>query len=56
VEATRPHTCEAFFIKGVEKRLCIADSTSTVSKHEQTLSGLTNILLARYPQLAPLTR
>ena len=56
VETARPNACEAFFIKGVEKRLCIADATSTVPKHEQTLSALTNILLQRYPQLAPLTR
>lgn len=56
VEAVRPNACEPFLIKGIQKRLCIADPTSTVPKHAQTLRTLTNILEQRYPQLAPLTR
>jgi hypothetical protein len=56
VEAVRPNACEPFLIKGVQKRLCIADPTSSVPKHLQTLGTLTHILEQRYPQLAPLTR
>ena len=56
VEGVRPNACEAFLVKGTEKRLCVADSTSTVPKHEQKLSDLTSILLQHYPQLARLTR
>jgi hypothetical protein len=44
------------FIRGIEKRLCIVDPTSTVTQHDQTLIALTNILLHRYRLLAPLTR
>jgi adenine deaminase len=56
VETVRPNACEPFVIKGVEKRLCVADPDSHVPKHEETLDTLTHMLLQKYPQLAPLTR
>jgi 5-methylthioadenosine/S-adenosylhomocysteine deaminase len=56
VEAVRGNTCEVFVLKGVQKRLCIADAGSSVPKHNQTLQNFQATLLVRYPQLAPLTR
>lgn len=56
VEAVRPDACEPILIKGSDKRLCVADATSTVPKHNQTLGALQTVLLQRYPGLAPLTR
>ena len=45
VDAVKPNTCEASLIKAVEKRLWIADSSSIVPKHNQTLSTLREALL-----------
>ena len=55
-ESVKPNACEAFAVAGVEKRLCVADPTSTAPKHDQTLAVIQNTLSQSYPQLAPLVR
>lgn len=56
VESVRPHACEAFLVNGSAKRLCVADSTATAPKHDQTLADIQGTLKRRYPQLAPLVQ
>ena len=50
----RPTGCEALTVHGSPKRICVADPTARVTKSSETLAQLRQILLSRYPALAPL--
>jgi hypothetical protein len=56
VQKVKPNQCEALDVNGSKKRICVANTTSIVTKGAQTLAQIRTRLLDKYAQLAPLVR
>ena len=54
IQKVKPNQCDAVQVKGSNKRLCVADSVTSVPKGGQTLDVIRTTLLDKYPQLSPL--
>jgi 5-methylthioadenosine/S-adenosylhomocysteine deaminase len=54
LDAIRPGECEPITVHGARKKICVADRSNPPPMGEQTLAQIRNILMNRYPNLAPL--